>query len=199
MILQICTTADNKHFCYKSSNMNVFIETITSTDAAKRNRSFFEISSRLSPKELLAALRELDSFRKSTSNLYDKVRAILFLYAGFRFFLMEAKETPAVGKISYAGFEDLLARRFEQAIAAFLQELEEGVGDLEYVIEDLLRGVVLAIGVFELEAALFLDIEPFVLDLPTQAGCAIGQEIDIASRGEKVGQPLPLCDWPGWL
>lgn len=104
--------------------MNVFIETITSTDPAKRNRSFYQISRELSPKELLAALRELDTFRKTTPNLYDKVRAILFLYAGFRFFLMETKETPAIGKISYAGFEDLLARRFEHAITTFLKELD---------------------------------------------------------------------------
>ena len=79
--------------------MNVFIETITSNDPAKRNASFFEISRHLPAKELLKALRELDSFRKSTPNLYDKVRAILFLYAGFRFFLMEHKETPGIGKI----------------------------------------------------------------------------------------------------
>ena len=104
--------------------MNIFIQTITATDAATRNRSFFEISQRLSAKEILLALRELDTFRKTTSNLYEKVRAILFLYAGYRFFLMEAKETPAVGKISYAGFEDLLARRFEHAIATFLHELD---------------------------------------------------------------------------
>ncbi|MCC9136043.1 UTP--glucose-1-phosphate uridylyltransferase [Pontibacter silvestris] len=105
--------------------MNVFIETITSTDTAKRNRSFYQISQKLTAKELLAALRELDSFRKSTPNLYDKVRAILFLYAGFRFFLMETKETPSIGKISYTGFEDLLARRFEHAIATFLKELDK--------------------------------------------------------------------------
>ncbi|GAB3533884.1 UTP--glucose-1-phosphate uridylyltransferase [Pontibacter brevis] len=104
--------------------MNIFIQTITSSDAAERNRSFFEISRKLSAKELLAALRELDTFRKTTPNLYEKVRAILFLYAGYRFFLMEAKETPAVGKISYAGFEDLLSRRFEHAISTFLQELD---------------------------------------------------------------------------
>ncbi|WP_162053338.1 UTP--glucose-1-phosphate uridylyltransferase [Pontibacter pamirensis] len=105
--------------------MNIFIQIITSSDAAERNRSFFEISQKLSARELLAALRELDTFRKTTPNLYEKVRAILFLYAGFRFFLMEAKETPAVGKISYTGFEDLLARRFEHAIATFLQELDK--------------------------------------------------------------------------
>ncbi|WP_018616751.1 UTP--glucose-1-phosphate uridylyltransferase [Segetibacter koreensis] len=104
--------------------MNVFIETITSADTTKRNRSFYEISRGLSSKDLFKALIELDSFRKSTPNLYDKVRAILFLYAGFRFFLMEAPETPSAGKIPYAGFEDLLGRRFEQAITTFLKELE---------------------------------------------------------------------------
>ncbi len=104
--------------------MNVFIETITSADPTIRNRSFFDLNRNLSANSRLSALRELDEFRKSTPNLYDKVRAILFLYAGFRFFLMESRETPATGKIPYAGFDDLLARRFEQAIATFLQDLD---------------------------------------------------------------------------
>src|SRR5579875_3449343 len=105
--------------------MNVFIETITSAEVSKRNRSFFEISRQLSAKELLTALRELDDFRKTTPSLYDKVRAIQFLYAGFRFILAESKEIPQTGKIPYNGFEDLLARRFEQAIAVFLAELDK--------------------------------------------------------------------------
>ena len=105
--------------------MNIFIETITSAEPEKRNRSFFELSRPMPLKDLLKALRELDVFRRSTPNLYDKVRAILFLHAGFRYFLMEAGETPASGKLSYAGFEDLLGRRFEQAIAIFLQELDK--------------------------------------------------------------------------
>jgi hypothetical protein len=104
--------------------MNVFIETITSTETAKRNRSFFDLSRNLPAKALFKALLELDGFRKSTSNLYDKVRAILFLYAGFRFFLQEDKDTPSAVKIPYAGFEDLLARRFEHGISTFLKELE---------------------------------------------------------------------------
>ncbi|WP_026463804.1 UTP--glucose-1-phosphate uridylyltransferase [Adhaeribacter aquaticus] len=104
--------------------MNIFIQTITSTDPAIRNRSFYEMSQQFSSKELFKALRELDSFRKTTPNLYDKVRAILFLFAGYRFFLMEAKDVPDTGKIPYAGFEDLLSRRFEQAIATFLKEID---------------------------------------------------------------------------
>lgn len=105
--------------------MNVFIETITSTDPAVRNCSFFDLSRTLSTPALLKALRELDDFRKATPNLYDKVRAILFLYAGFRFAVIDAPETPTIGKIPYAGFEDLLARRFEQAIVRFLHDLDK--------------------------------------------------------------------------
>jgi UDP-N-acetylglucosamine pyrophosphorylase len=104
--------------------MNIFIQTITSPDPALRNRSFFELSRHLTSQDLYLALRELDDFRKSTPNLYDKVRAILFLYAGYRFFLMEAQDIPAIGKIPYAGFEDLLGRRFEQAITTFLHDVD---------------------------------------------------------------------------
>ncbi|RPD45916.1 UTP--glucose-1-phosphate uridylyltransferase [Hymenobacter sediminis] len=104
--------------------MNAFIDTITSPDPAARNRSFYELSRGLPARELLRYLRELDEFRKATPNLYDKVRAILFLYAGFRFFLQESAEVAPVGKIPYAGFEDLLGRRFEHAISTFLRELD---------------------------------------------------------------------------
>ncbi|MGV3639146.1 MAG: UTP--glucose-1-phosphate uridylyltransferase [Adhaeribacter sp.] len=104
--------------------MNIFIQTITSPDPALRDRSFFELSRHLSSQDLYLCLRELEAFRKSTPNLYDKVRAILFLYAGYRFFLMEAQDIPAIGKIPYAGFEDLLQRRFEQAITTFLHEID---------------------------------------------------------------------------
>ncbi|MGV3586461.1 MAG: UTP--glucose-1-phosphate uridylyltransferase [Adhaeribacter sp.] len=105
--------------------MNIFINTITSPDPAVRNRSFYDMSRQLSSGELFRALQELDDFRKTTPNLYEKVQAILFLYAGYRFFLMEAKDVPATGKIPYAGFEDLLGRRFEQAITTFLQEVKQ--------------------------------------------------------------------------
>ncbi|WP_247235199.1 UTP--glucose-1-phosphate uridylyltransferase [Telluribacter sp. SYSU D00476] len=105
--------------------MNVFIESITSADPEKRNRSFFDISRSLSTKELFSALRELDRFRETTPNLYDKVRAILFLHAGYRFFLMESKDTPTIGKVPYAGFEDLLSRRFEHAISTLNHEIDK--------------------------------------------------------------------------
>ncbi|RKR82284.1 UTP--glucose-1-phosphate uridylyltransferase [Mucilaginibacter gracilis] len=104
--------------------MNLFVHTITSTDPKVRNQSFYQLAGQLKSDELLKALLELDTFRKETLNLYDKVRAILFLYAGFRFFLVKSQNTPVTGKIPYHGFEDLLARRFEHAISVFLTELK---------------------------------------------------------------------------
>lgn len=105
--------------------MNVFIETITTTDPEKRNRSFYELCRRFTSRQLFAQLQELDTFRKASQNLYDRVRALLFLHAGYRFFLMEAADTPETGKIPYEGFEDLLGRRFEQAIVCFLDAIEK--------------------------------------------------------------------------
>src|SRR5688500_2667434 len=105
--------------------MNVFIETITSADPGKRNRSFYELCRQFSSKELFALFQELDTFRKASNNLYDRVRALLFLYAGYRFFLSEAKDIPQTGHIPYEGFEDLLSRRFEQAITYFLETIQK--------------------------------------------------------------------------
>ena len=105
--------------------MNIFIQTITATEPHLRNRSFFELAKSISPTEMWQQLRELDDFRKSTGSLYDKVRSILFLHAGFRFFLQETPQTPTTGKIPYEGFEDLLGRRFETAIAIFLKQVEK--------------------------------------------------------------------------
>ena len=51
--------------------------------------------------------------------------------------------------------------------ATFFHQLEEQMGDLEQVVEDLASGVILAVGVFQKETAIFLDVEAFVLDLPT--------------------------------
>ena len=104
--------------------MNIFIETIVSKEPEKRNRSFYKLASSFTSKELLSLLLELEEFRKNTPNLYEKVRSILFLYAGFRFFLAEDATIPQAGTINYTGFEDLLGRRFESAINVFLNSVK---------------------------------------------------------------------------
>ncbi len=100
--------------------MNTLIETIVSKDPEVRNRSFHQLCRAMRPEALLAACGELDAFRREADNLYDRVRATLFLYAAHRFHLQESKAFPTVGSIPYEGFADLLARRFEEAINCFL-------------------------------------------------------------------------------
>lgn len=105
--------------------MNALLDTIVSPDPAVRNRSFQSLCAAMTPRELFDACEELESFRRRADNLYEQVRATLFLYAAYRFFLMEAPATPAIGTIPFPGFEDLLARRFEQAIACFRRAMKD--------------------------------------------------------------------------
>ena len=103
--------------------MNPFIETIVSQDPAVRNRSFNEICGSLRLDELLRACDELEDFRRNATNLYERVRATLFLYAAHRFHLSECDAFAPTGPIPYVGFADLLERRFEEAIACFLEAM----------------------------------------------------------------------------
>jgi hypothetical protein len=109
---------------------------ITTDDAALRNRSLDAACVSLGLSELLAECAELDAFRRRSENLYDRVRALFFLYAIHRFHiparLAAQTAVPAArhGHIPFRGFEHLLARRFEEAIDSFLAaEASEGPSD----------------------------------------------------------------------
>ena len=58
--------------------MNPFIQTITSSQAKYRNRSFLKICEKKKVSTLLKELEELEQFRLQTDNLYERVRACLF-------------------------------------------------------------------------------------------------------------------------
>jgi len=103
--------------------MNLFVNTITSSDPKIRNRSFYDLCSNLSTDKLLENLSVLDDFRKSTQNLYERVRASIFLYAGYRFFLMQAGDIKQEGKIPVDGYNCILKRNYEKAIDIFNAEL----------------------------------------------------------------------------
>jgi hypothetical protein len=98
---------------------NSFIDTILSEDGALRDQAFSALCKGLSTEELLVACEELEQYRRDATNLYDRVRATLFLYAAYRFHLTEAPGITGTGIIPYRGFSDLLERRFEEAITAF--------------------------------------------------------------------------------
>src|SRR6266446_9498469 len=102
------------------------IRLITATDPALRNQSLDAACGQLSPQELLQQCAELDGFRRRSENLYERVRALFFLYAIHRFHLPPRLEGPsgsrpaAAALIPFKGYEHLLQRRFEEAIEQFL-------------------------------------------------------------------------------
>ncbi len=102
------------------------IETITGTDPSVRDRSVRDLIAGATTAEVLAACEGLEAFRKDSENLYERVRASMFLHAIYRYALQDAPDLPPTGLVPFEGFTDLLGRRFEQAIAAFLAEMRRG-------------------------------------------------------------------------
>src|SRR5947208_7155200 len=97
---------------------------ITANDPAVRNQSLDALCHGKSLDELLAMCAELDAFRRRSENLYERVRALFFLYAIHRFHLpaklgMQGAERRTRGLVPFKGYEHLLQRRFEEAIESF--------------------------------------------------------------------------------
>jgi hypothetical protein len=113
---------------------------ITARKAAQRNASLDAHCRDLPAKQLLAECAELDAFRRRADNLYERVRALFFLYAIHRFHLPAKLTSPdprpqtpdpqAPGLIPFPGYEQLLHRRFEEAIDTFLAaQAKDGPSD----------------------------------------------------------------------
>lgn len=99
--------------------MSELVHIITSADPEVRNRSLDAVCREASREELLAECEALEAFRRSSDNLYERVRALLFLYAIHRFHLPERLDHSARSLIPFTGFDALLKRRFEEAIRIF--------------------------------------------------------------------------------
>lgn len=105
------------------------IDVITSDEASVRDRSLESVVGDMSLQDLLAAAAELDAFRRRATNLYQRVRALFFLYAIHRFHV-PTRVGAAKGAIPFDGYQHLLNRRFEEAIDTFLaQQRREGASD----------------------------------------------------------------------
>jgi hypothetical protein len=115
--------------------MQSLIELIRSPDPAVRNQSLDGRCRGASVDTLLATCAELDRFRHQSDNLYERVRALFFLYAIHRFHLPnQLSRSPGApgprAAIPFRGFEQLLNRRFEEAIESFLSvQSAEGASD----------------------------------------------------------------------
>jgi hypothetical protein len=100
--------------------MTALIEIITSQTPEVRNRSLDAFCRSASLDELLSECASLDQFRRNSDNLYETVRALFFLSAIYRFHLPSKPGLPSGGLIPFDGYDNLLKRRFEEAIDIFL-------------------------------------------------------------------------------
>ena len=114
------------------------VEVITAHDPALRDRSIESACDGLGVEELLAEAAGLEAFRRESTNLYERVRALFLLSAIHRFFLpaalaakgLSAAANPHDGLIPHAGYAHLLDRRFEEAVETFLAaQAEQGPSD----------------------------------------------------------------------
>ena len=81
--------------------MSELLSIITSRDPAQRDRSLDAFADAASAEQLLAECEALDQFRRQSDNLYERVRALFFLYAIYRFHL------PAKSVLFDAGLHPL--------------------------------------------------------------------------------------------
>jgi len=106
------------------------VQIITATDPAVRNQSLDAVCRGASLDTLLAECAALDAFRRESDNLYERVRALFFLYAIYRFHIPRVPGLSQRGLIPFHGYEHLLQRRFEEAIDEFLAlQAKEGPSD----------------------------------------------------------------------
>jgi hypothetical protein len=102
---------------------------ITSTDPSTRNRSLDSFCRDASLETLLAQCGALEVLRKTSENLYERVRALFFLYAIHRFHLPHKPGVRPTGHLPFEGYAHLLNRRFEEAIQVFAAAQAAGPTD----------------------------------------------------------------------
>src|SRR4051794_20666293 len=103
----------------------ILIETITSAEPKLRDRSARALVAGTSLAEKLQACEELEQFRQRSDNLYERVRACLFLQAIYRYDIQEDPSLRSTGLIPFDGFMDVMERRYEQAITSFRRAMKD--------------------------------------------------------------------------
>jgi len=99
--------------------MSYLIKTITADDPAVRNRSLDAFCRDATKELLLAECEALDTFCEQSDNLYERVRALFFLYAIHRFHLPLKEGMNHGGIIPFDGYMNLLNRHYQEAIEIF--------------------------------------------------------------------------------
>ena len=87
------------------------IDIIVSSDAGVRDRALESAVTGMDTRRLLRECEALDRFRRTSTNLYERVRALFFLYAIHRFHLPLKEGVSTRGLIPFEGYNHLLSRR----------------------------------------------------------------------------------------
>lgn len=97
------------------------VSIITSADPNVRDQSVDAWARAAGLEDLLHECADLEAFRKQSTNLYERVRALFFLYDIHRFHLPQKAGVRQLGFVPFDGYSYLLKRRFEEAIEIFLR------------------------------------------------------------------------------
>lgn len=106
------------------------VQIITAQEPALRDQSLESLCGPATLQELREECAHLEAFRHQSDNLYERVRALFYLYAIYRFHIPIKPGVNPKGLVPFEGYEDLLQRRYPEAIAKFLASMEEqGIND----------------------------------------------------------------------
>lgn len=100
--------------------MSELVRIITAIDQETRNRSLDSFCRAASAEALLQECNALEELRRTSDNLYIRVRALFFLASVHRMYLAGKAGVAPQGRVPFEGFTHLLQRRFEEAIRCFL-------------------------------------------------------------------------------
>jgi len=100
--------------------VNRLVAAITSDAPQGRDQSLESLCAGASLEQMLSDCEALDQFRRSSDNLYERVRALFFLYAIHRFHIPLRTGARAHGLIPYSAYNNLLRRRFRESIDLLL-------------------------------------------------------------------------------
>ena len=107
------------------------VDIINAADPVERNRSVYAVCRGASLEQLLDDAAALEAFRHESTNLYERVRALFFLYAIHRFHVPAklAGAGMSTALIPYAGYEHLLLDTLDEMETA--RELYKDLGFVE--------------------------------------------------------------------
>ena len=103
-----------------SQAVNPLVQLIIATDDTVRDQPLHEACLALSDAELLNACDALDQFWKASENLYQRVRALMFLYALHRYILPNRGICSDFHPVPQGPTERIFSRRYEHAIRELL-------------------------------------------------------------------------------